>query len=75
MEQKTFIETSSIYNIHTGQNNFSSGYFWRFCELFRFGQIKKFEVYFDLYESSFTFIEKRRLNKYCLCEVNLISYM
>ena len=45
------------------------------CMSFRFGQIKKLEVYFGLYESSFTFIEKRRPNKYCLCEVNLISYM
>ena len=45
------------------------------CESFRFRQIKKLEVYFGLYESSFTFIEKRRPIKYCLCEANLISYM
>ena len=45
------------------------------CESFRFGQIKKLEVYFGLYEPSFTFIEKKRLNKYCLCGVDLISYM
>ena len=45
------------------------------CMSFRFGQIKKLEVCFGLYESSFTFIGKRRPNKYCLCEVNLISYM
>ena len=45
------------------------------CMSFRFGQIKKLEVYFGLYEPSFTFIEKKRPNKYCLCEVDLISYM
>ena len=73
MEQKTFIEASCIYNIHTGEKNFCSCYFWRFS--FRFGQIKKLEVYFGLYQSSFTFIEKKRPNKYCLCEVDLISYM
>ena len=31
-------------------------------------------MYLGLYESSFTFIEKGRPNKYCLWEVNLISY-
>ena len=45
------------------------------CEWFRLGQIKNLEVYFGLYEPSFTFIEKKRPNKYCLCEVDLISYM
>ena len=44
------------------------------CESFRFGHIKKLEGYFGLYESSFTFIEKRRPHKCCLCKVNLISY-
>ena len=44
-------------------------------ESFRFGQIKKLEVYFGLYEFSFTFIEKKRPNKYCLCKVDLISDM
>ena len=63
MEQKTFIETSSIYNIHTGENNFSSGYFWRFCELFRFGQIKKFEVYFDLYIRVFFYFYREKKTK------------
>ena len=28
------------------------------CELFRFRQIKKIEVYFGMYKPSFTFIEK-----------------
>ena len=32
------------------------------CESFRFGQIKKLELYFGLYESAFIFIEKRRSN-------------
>ena len=63
MEQKTFIEASCIYNIHTGKKFFCSCYFWRFS--FRFTQIKKLEVYFGLYQSSFTFIEKRKPNKYC----------
>ena len=30
MEQKTFIEASCIYNIHTGENHFCSCYFWKF---------------------------------------------
>ena len=45
------------------------------CESFRFEQLKKVEVYFGLYEFFFTFIEKKRPNKYCLCEINLIFYM
>ena len=45
------------------------------CESFRFGQIKSLEVYFGLHGPSFTFVEKKRPNKYCLCEVDLISYM
>ena len=44
-------------------------------ESFRFWQIKKLEVYFGLYEPSFSFIDERGPNKYCSCEVNLISYM
>ena len=53
MEQKTFIEASCIYNIHTGGKIFCSC--WKICESFRFGQIKKLEVNVGLYESSFTF--------------------
>ena len=45
------------------------------CESLRFEQIKKLEVYFGLYEPSFTFMEKRRPNKHCLCKAELISYM
>ena len=45
------------------------------CESFRFGQIKSLEVYFGLHGPSFTFIVKKRPNKYCLCEVDLISNM
>ena len=30
MEQKTFIEASCIYNIHTAEKRFCSCYFWRF---------------------------------------------
>ena len=72
MEQKTLIEASCIYNIHTGEKMFCSCYLKKVCESFKFGQIKKLEVYFGLYESSFTFIEKRRQNKYFLCEVSLL---
>ena len=43
--------------------------------MFRFGEIKKLLVYFGLYEPSFTFIEKKRPNTYCLCGVDLISDM
>ena len=35
MEQKTFIEASCIYNIHTVEKNFYSCYFWRFVSRFR----------------------------------------
>ena len=75
MEQKTFIEASCIYNIHTGEKKILWLLLLKVCESLRFGQIKKLEVYFSLYESSFTFIEKRRPNKHCLCDVNFISYM
>ena len=75
MEQKTFIEASCIYNIHTGGKTFLQLLLLKVCESFRFGQIKKLEVYFCLHESSFTFIEKRVPNKHCLGEVNLMYYM
>ena len=75
MEQKTFIEASWIYNIHTEEKCFLQLLLLKVCVSFRFGQIKKLEVYFGLYEPSFTCIEKRRPIKYCLCEANLISYM
>ena len=75
MEQKAFFEASCIYKIHTGEKNILQLLFLKLCEPFRLGQIKKLEVYFGLDESSFTFTEKRRPNKYSLCEVNLIYYM
>ena len=74
MEQKTFIEASCICNIHTGEKIFAAAAL-KVCEPFRFGQIKKLEVYFGLYESSFNFIEKIRPNRYCLSAVNLIPNM
>ena len=74
MEQKTFIEANCIFNIHTGKKK-NQLLLLKVCESFEFGQIKKFEVYFGLYDSSFTFIEKRRPNKYCLCEAHLFSSM
>ena len=74
MKQKAFIEASCICNIHIGEKDFQQ-LLLKVCGSFRFGQIKKLEVYFGLYEFSFTFIEKRRPNKYCLCDVNLISYV
>ena len=70
MEQKTLIEASSIYNIHAGEKHFCSA-----ANFEGLWQIKKHEVYFGLYKSSFTFIEKKRPNKYCLCKVDLICYM
>ena len=45
------------------------------CQSFKFGHIKNFDVHFGLYESSFTFIEERRSNKYCLRDANLNSCM
>ena len=46
MEQKTFIEASCIYNIHTGEKCFLQLLLWKVWESFRFGQIKKLEVCF-----------------------------
>ena len=69
MEQKTFIEASCIYVIHTGEKIFCSCCLWRFVSRLD-SDIKKLEVYFGLYESSFTFMEKRRPIKYCLYEAN-----
>ena len=75
MEQKTYVEASCNYNIYTGENIFLQFLLSKVCESFVFGQINKLEVYFGLYEPSFTFIEERKPNKYCLSESNLISYM
>ena len=74
MEQKTYVEASCIYNTHW-KKYFLQLLLLKVCGSFRFRQIKKLEVYFGLYESSFIFVEERRPNKYYLCEVNLISYM
>ena len=76
MEQKTSIGASCTYNIHTHwRKRFLQLLLLKVCGSFRFWQIKKFEVHFGLYESSLTDIGKGRPSKYCLCEVNLISYM
>ena len=63
MEQKTFLGASCIYNIHTREKNVLQLLLLKVCETFRFEQIKNLELYFGLYESSFTFIEKRRSNE------------
>ena len=73
-EQKIFIEGSCIYNMH-GKLFAVAAFEGLWVGQIRLGQIKKPEGYFGLNESSFTFIEKRRPSKYCLCEVNSISYM
>ena len=41
MEQKTFIEASCIYNIHTGEKSFCSWCFWRFVSCLDSGRLKK----------------------------------
>ena len=41
MEQKTFIEASYIYNIHTGEEVFLQPLLLKVSESFRFGQSKK----------------------------------
>ena len=66
MEQKTFIEASYIYNIHTGEKYLLQLLLLKVCESLRFGQIKKTARVFGLCESSFTFIEMKRRIKYCL---------
>ena len=68
MEQKTFIEASCIFKILTGEKNILWLLLLKVCESFRFGELKKLEVYFGLYESSI-FIENRRPIKYYLCEI------
>ena len=74
MEQKTLLKQLGSIT-YTLEKKFLHLLLLKVCESFRFGQIKKLEVLFGLYESSFTFIEKIRPNKYCLCGVNLIFYM
>ena len=49
---KTFIEVSYIYNIHAGEEVFSSCFFGRFVSRFDPDKVKQFEVNFGLYESS-----------------------
>ena len=68
MEQKTSIEVSCTHDTHW-RKSFFQLLLLKACESLRFGQIKNLSVYFDLYESSFTVIVKRRPRKYCLCEV------
>ena len=44
MEQKTFIEASYIYNIHTRENFFyCSRYFWRFVSRLDSDKLKNFK--------------------------------
>ena len=70
------IHRSKLHLQHTTwTTKFSQLLLLKVCESFNFGQIKKLEVYFGLFESPFTFIEKKRPIKYCLCIANLISYM
>ena len=73
MEQKTFIEASGIYNIHSGEKIFLQLLLLKLCESFRLLYIAKFGVYFGL--CVLLRLEKRRPNKYCLCEANLIFHM
>ena len=54
MEQKTFIEASCIYDIHTWEKSFCS------CLLFKVyeDRVKKFVVHFGQYESSLHFYRR-----------------
>ena len=70
------IHQSKLHLQHTlWRKSFLQLLLLKVCESFRFGNIKKLEVHFCLHESYFTFTEKRRLNKYCLCKVNLMLYV
>ena len=73
-ERQTFRKNNvfQLSTTYTLEKRFLQLLLLKVCESFRLGQL---EMYFGLYESSFTFIEKRQANNYCLCEVNLISYM
>ena len=44
------IEVSCTNNVHIGQKDFWSCYFWKFLSGFFSSRVKKLEVYFSLYE-------------------------
>ena len=78
MKQKTFIEVNCIYNIHIGEKSFCICYFSRSVRRLGSDRLKnlKFTLvlqtkvhfkFFNLSESPFISIEKRRPIKYCLC--------
>ena len=72
MEEKTFIETSCINYINTGEKGFCSCNFWKFVRPFFLERvcIKLWSVRIFL-----TFLEKKRASKYSLQEANLFFYM
>ena len=41
VEQKTFIEASCTYDLHTGENAFYNLYIWRILCLYFLGRVKK----------------------------------
>ena len=49
--------------------------FLKVCGPLLLRQSKKEVVYFDLFESFFSFLEVRRLKSYCIWEINLVSCM
>ena len=60
MPYKIFIETSYFSNMHTREKDFCSCYFFKVCESFLFGQIKKIVVHFGPLLAFFTFLENIR---------------
>ena len=55
--------------------SFYSCCFLKVCELLLFRENKTKLVYFRFLWVSITFLDKRRLSKFCLCEVKLTFYL
>ena len=74
MEEETFIEANYANNIHTGKKFFVAATFGDLWVLFASERVNKSSILWYLWVL-FTFREKKRQNKCCLWEVNLIFYI
>ena len=72
MKKKTFIEASCINDIYTCERLICSCYFLRFVRRFFSGTVKKvYSILWSVWDF-FAFLEKKRPNRYCLWEENLV---
>ena len=74
IEQKAFIEASCIYKIHTGEKNFCSCCFSSFVNHLDLDRLKNFMCTLVCVSLPLV-LQRREDHKYCLFELNLISYM